>query len=83
MAQNGLNVGLHRPNVVSPLLEYDLQTELPKGYKIPKFTTFVGDTSESTVEDVARYLTVPGDIANNDNLRLKFFQNSLTKNSFT
>jgi len=30
--------------------QYALQTELPRGYKIPNFTTFVGDTSESTVE---------------------------------
>ncbi|KEH20036.1 hypothetical protein MTR_8g064900 [Medicago truncatula] len=44
MAQNSLNIGLHRPNFVSPLSEHVLQTELPKGWKIPKFTTFDGDT---------------------------------------
>jgi hypothetical protein len=73
MAQNGLNVGLHRENVISPLSEYVLQTELPRGYKIPKCTTFAGDTSETIVEHIARYLTEAGDIANNENLRLKFF----------
>ena len=83
MAQNGLNVGLHRPNFVSILSEYVLQTELPRGYKIPKFITIAGDTSESTIEHIARYLTEAGDIANNENLRLKFFPNSLTKNAFT
>jgi len=83
MAQNGLKVGLHRPNFISPLLEYVLQTELPWGYKIPKFTTFAGDTSESIVEHIARYLTESGDIANNENLRLKFFPNSLKKIVFT
>ncbi|MCH97962.1 hypothetical protein A2U01_0018960, partial [Trifolium medium] len=57
LAQNGLNVGLHRPNFVSALSEYVLQTELPRGWKIPKFTKFAGDTSESTVEHIARYLT--------------------------
>jgi len=31
MAQNSLNVGLHRPNFVSPLSESVIQTELPKG----------------------------------------------------
>jgi len=56
MAQNGLNIGLHRPNFVSPLSEYVLQTELPRGYKIPKFTTFAGDTSESTVKHISHYL---------------------------
>jgi hypothetical protein len=57
LAQNGLNVGLHRPNFVSALSEYVLQTELPRGWKIPKFTKFAGDTSEFTVEHIARYLT--------------------------
>ncbi|AES96971.2 hypothetical protein MTR_5g043720 [Medicago truncatula] len=83
MAQNGLNVGLHRPNFVYPLSEYVLQTELLRGYKIPKFRRFVGDTSESTIKQITRYLTEAGDIANNENLRLKFFPNSLTKNVFT
>jgi hypothetical protein len=83
MAQNGLNIGLHRPNFVSPLSEYVIQTELPRGCKIPKFTTFAGDTNESTVEHIARYLTEAANIANNENLRLKLFPNSLTKNAFT
>lgn len=51
-AQNGLNVGLHRPKFVSPLTEYVLQTELTRGWKVPKFTKFVGDTSESIVEQI-------------------------------
>ena len=83
MAQNGLNVGLRRPNYTSPLSEYILQTELPRGWKIPKFTKFAGDTNESTVEHIARYLTEAGDIANNENLRIKYFPSSLTKNAFT
>jgi hypothetical protein len=83
MAQNGLNVGLHRPNFVSPLSEYVIQTKLPRGYKIPKFTTFAGDTGKSIVEHITRYLTEAGDIANNENLRLKFIPNFGTKNAFT
>jgi len=51
-----------------------LQTELPRGWKIPKFTKFIGDTSESTVEHIAHYLTEAGDITNNENLRMNFFQ---------
>jgi len=31
MAHNGLNIGLNRRNFYSPLLEYVLQTELPRG----------------------------------------------------
>jgi len=83
MAQNGLNIGLHSPNFVSPLSEYVLQTELPRGWKIPMFTTFASDTSESIIENITRYLTEARDIANKENLRLKFFPNSLTKNAFT
>ncbi|XP_058784398.1 uncharacterized protein LOC131659190 [Vicia villosa] len=55
MAQNGLNTGLRRPNYKSPLSDYVLQTELPMGRKIPKFTKFSGDTSESTTEHIARF----------------------------
>ncbi|XP_028207947.1 uncharacterized protein LOC114391142 [Glycine soja] len=83
LVQNGLNLGLHRPNFVSALSEYVLQTELPRGVKIPKFTKFAGETNESTVEHIARYLVEAGDLANNENLRMKYFPNSLTKNAFT
>ncbi|KAK2422492.1 hypothetical protein QL285_033024 [Trifolium repens] len=83
LAQNGLNIGMHRPHFVSALSEYVLQTELPRGWKIPKFTKFAGDTNESTVEHIARYLTEARDLANNENLRMKYFPSSLTKNSFT
>jgi len=37
----------------------------------------------STVEHITRYLTEAGDLANDENLRLKYFPNSLTKNAFT
>ena len=83
MARNGVNIGMRRPNYTSPLSEYIQQTELPRGWKVPKFTKFSGDTSESTIEHVARYLTEAGDIANNENLRIKYFPSSLTKNAFT
>jgi hypothetical protein len=79
MAQNGLNVGLHRPNFVSPLSEYVIQTELPRDYKVPKFTTFAGDTSESTIEHITHYLTEVEDLANNENLRLMFFSKFFNK----
>ncbi|PNX57035.1 hypothetical protein L195_g050193, partial [Trifolium pratense] len=35
-------------------LVYIGQTELPRGWKIPRFTKFAGDTSESTVEHISR-----------------------------
>jgi len=83
LAQNGFNMGLHRPNFVSALSEYVLMTELPRNWKVPKFTKFAGETNESTVEHIARYLTEVGDIAHNENLKMKYFPSSLTKNAFT
>ncbi|XP_050914919.1 uncharacterized protein LOC127129845 [Lathyrus oleraceus] len=83
MDQNGVNMGMQMPNYISPLLEYVLQTELPRGWEVLKFTKFAGGTNNSTVEHVARYLTKAGDIANNENPRMKYFPSSLTKNDFT
>jgi hypothetical protein len=77
LAQNGFNMDLHRPNFVSALSEHVLMTELPKNWKVPKFTKFAGETNESTVEHIARYLMEVGDIANNENLKMKYY--SLTK----
>ena len=81
MAQNDLNIGLHRPNFLYLLSEYVLHTKLLRGWKVPKFTKFDGDTSGSTFEHIAHSLTEAGDISNNENLRLKFF--SYSKNAFT
>lgn len=83
LTQNDLNIGLHRPNFVSALSEYVLQTEFSRDWKIRKFTKFAGDASESTVEHVARDQTKAGDKANNKNLKMKYFPSSLTKNAFT
>lgn len=83
LAQNGLNVGLHRPNFTSLLLEYIRTTKLPRGWIVPKFTKFAGDTSESTVKHLARYQTEAGDMENNENLKMNYFLNSLSKNDFT
>lgn len=79
----GVNVGPHGPNYTSSLSKYILQSELPPRWKVPKFTKFYGDTNESIVEYVARYLIEAGEIANNDNLRIKYFPSSLMKNVFT
>ena len=83
MAQNGLNIDLRKPNFVSPLSELVLQAELPSGYKITKFTKFAGDTNETIVEHITTYLKEARDLENDENLRLKYFPNSLTKNAFT
>ncbi|XP_050875522.1 uncharacterized protein LOC127079146 [Lathyrus oleraceus] len=83
MVRNGVNFGLRRPNYTSPLAEHVLQTDAPLRTKIPKFTKFARDTTESTVEHVARYLIEVGDRSNNESLHMNFFPSSLTKNAFT
>ncbi|XP_050897285.1 uncharacterized protein LOC127104118 [Lathyrus oleraceus] len=83
MARNGVNIGLHRLNYTSPLSGYVLQTELPRRWKVPKFIKYYGDTSEYIVEHITRYLTEAADIANNENLRIRYFPSSLTKKDFT
>ena len=83
MARNGVNLGMCKPNYTSPFSEYIQQTELPRGWKVPKFTKFSGDTSESTIEHISRYLIEAGDIENNENLRIKYFPSLLTKNACT
>ncbi|RYQ90203.1 hypothetical protein Ahy_B09g096438 isoform A [Arachis hypogaea] len=58
--------------------------EVPRGVKNLKITTkFVGEVGESTTEHVARYLVEMGNLVNDENLKIKFFHSSLTKNAFT
>lgn len=83
MVKNGVNMGLQRLNYTYPISEYVLHTELPRGWKAPKFTKFAGDTNDSTIEHISWYLTEAGDIANNENLMMRYFPSSLTNNSFT
>jgi len=72
LAQNGFNMGFRRPNFTSASPEYVLMTELLRNWKVPKFTKFAGETNESTVEHIVRYLIEAGDIANNENLKMKY-----------
>ena len=66
LVQNGLNVGMCRPNFVSPFDEYIMQTELPRGWKVPKFTKFAGEPNESTAEHIARYELEARNLANQE-----------------
>src|ERR1051325_9809898 len=63
MAKNGMNT-MPRPTYSFPLSEYILQIENPRGWKIPKYTKFGGETVESTVKHIAKYLTEFGKITN-------------------
>ncbi|XP_050916563.1 uncharacterized protein LOC127131690 [Lathyrus oleraceus] len=83
MARNGMGATLQRPLYASPLAEFILQAEAPRGMKVPKYTKIGGESGESTIEHVARYLTESGDLAHNECLRVKNFPSSLTKAAFT
>ncbi|XP_050919037.1 uncharacterized protein LOC127136533 [Lathyrus oleraceus] len=83
IVKNGISPCLQRPTYYSPLPDFVLQTELPRGWKVPKLTKFARDTEESIVEHVAMYQTEAGDIENNEDLKLKYFPSSLTQNAFT
>ncbi|XP_016173303.1 uncharacterized protein LOC107615783 [Arachis ipaensis] len=81
----GLNVGfMNRPHFVSVFPQVVQMDEVPRGVKNPKIITkFAGEVGESTTEHVARYLVEIGNLDNNENLKMKFFPSSLTKNAFT
>ncbi|XP_050876662.1 uncharacterized protein LOC127080385 [Lathyrus oleraceus] len=83
MARNGMGATLQRPLYASPLAEFILQAEAPRGMKVPKYTKFGGESGESTIEHVAIYLTESRDLAHNECLRVKNFPSSLTKTAFT
>ena len=71
------------PVLSIPLGDYILETELPRGWKVLKFTKFSGEANESTVEHIARFEMEAGDLARQENLKIKYFPNSLTQSSFT
>ncbi|QHN81742.1 uncharacterized protein DS421_20g689600 [Arachis hypogaea] len=81
----GLNVSfMNRPHFVSAFPQVVQMAEVLRGVKNPKIITkFVGEVGELTTEHVARYLVEIGNLANDENLKMKFFPSSLMKNAFT
>jgi len=71
------------PYFVSAFLDYILASELPRGYKVPKFLKFVRELEESIVEHVAHFQMECGDLAIDKFLKMKYFPSSLTKICFT
>jgi hypothetical protein len=57
--------------------------DLASGYKIPKFTKFLGEIGESTVEHVARYTHECGDLASSKILKIIYFPSSLARDAFS
>ncbi|KAM1543566.1 hypothetical protein ACFX1Z_013207 [Malus domestica] len=55
--------------------------EYPKGFKIPNFSIFAGESSLSSLEHVARFTAQCGDV-NSDFHKLRLFNFSLTGSAF-
>ncbi|XP_050876160.1 uncharacterized protein LOC127079836 [Lathyrus oleraceus] len=50
MARNGMGATLQRPLYASPLAEFILQAEAPRGMKVPKYTKFGGEPELSSIK---------------------------------
>ncbi|XP_016173770.1 uncharacterized protein LOC107616308 [Arachis ipaensis] len=74
----GPNVGfMNRPHFVSAFPQVVQMAEVPRGVKNPKIVTkFASEVGESTIEHVARHLVEIGNLANDENLKMK--PNSIT-----
>ncbi|KAK1680552.1 hypothetical protein QYE76_041400 [Lolium multiflorum] len=61
--------------------EFDL-IPLPPKYRLPDFTKFSGSEGSSSIEHVSRYLAQLGMVSASDQLRVRFFSQSLTGPAF-
>ncbi|KAK1660583.1 hypothetical protein QYE76_048742 [Lolium multiflorum] len=61
--------------------DYEL-IPLPHKYRLPDFTKFSGSAGSSSIEHVSRYLAQLGTISALDELRVRFFAQSLTGSAF-
>ncbi|KAK1681490.1 hypothetical protein QYE76_042338 [Lolium multiflorum] len=61
--------------------EYEL-IPLPPKYRLPDFTKFSGSDGSSSIEHVSRYLAQLGMISSSDELRVRYFSQSLTGSAF-
>ena len=82
--RHGFKVGNAQPlYFVFVLPYYILQFELPRGYKVPKFSKFARELEEYTIIHVACFKIECGDLAIDEFLKIKYFPSSLTKYTFT
>ena len=68
---------------ITIFINYVLQFELCRDYKVPKFSKFAGELEESIVEHVAHFQIECGDLTIDEFHKIKYFPSSLTKNAFT
>ncbi|KAL3537940.1 hypothetical protein ACH5RR_001306 [Cinchona calisaya] len=60
----------------------DWTYELPRGYRFPDFTKFLGDDHMSIVEHIGHFIIHCGEVSNHDFLKLMLFPYSLTGTAF-
>ncbi|XP_073121819.1 uncharacterized protein [Henckelia pumila] len=64
----------------------DINNPYPKGFKVPNFTLFSGDDSQSSTEHVSRLTIRYGTLGNYENFpffKMRLFPNTLTGTTFT
>ena len=81
MIDSALKKGPKFPKFIHPYLEFVEHFEYPKGFKIPDFSLFAGESSLSSLEHVARFTAQCGDV-NGDYYKLRLFNFSLTGPAF-
>ena len=81
MIDSALKKGPKFPKFIHPYPAYVEKFEYPKGFKIPDFSLFAGESSLSSLEHVARFTAQCGDV-NSDLYKLRLFNFSLTGSSF-
>jgi hypothetical protein len=82
--KHGFRIGITDRMLFAFLFHEEVQAmDLPRGYKIPKFTKFLGEIGEFIVEHVTRFTFECGDLASSEILKMKYFSSSLTRESFS
>ena len=81
MIDSALKNGPKFPKFIHPYPAYVEKFEYPKGFKIPNFSLFDGESSLSFLEHVTRFTSQCGDV-NNDLYKLRLFNFSLTGSAF-
>ncbi|KAM2997723.1 hypothetical protein FF2_039461 [Malus domestica] len=81
MIDSAMKKGLKFPKFIHSYPAYVEQFEYPRGFKIPDFSLFAGESSLSSLEHVARFTAQCGDV-NSDFHKLRLFNFSLTGSAF-
>ncbi|KAM2986894.1 hypothetical protein FF2_007115 [Malus domestica] len=81
MIDSAMTKGPKFPKFIHSYPAYVEQFEYPRGFKIPDFSLFAGESSLSLLEHVARFTAQCGDV-NSDFHKLRLFNFSLTGSTF-